>query len=429
VPLPVIYRYWSHPRIVTILEKFIAHGADIAQWTKFLIPPVLSVLWWAQGRLTEHRSGCTNPHPFPASHVIRRAREIITIMAEATLDGEGSGEVRKSSIINYMVPTTGDCEVDQWAMQPPLCFACGPLGLEGASSLIDVLLRYGAAINALDSKGRSALHHAAMSHEADRVRHLPRFLGGPEASGLVIDARDLLDWTPLHSACFFSPFNTPETSTTIVRTLIYHGTNVRAVTRNGWTPLSLAVYAGNAHLVRLLIDHGAHDDDLYRHHPVGAPPILVSVGRIFFHHEWGPGLFSSTPREIPTTPALRKLRDEIMARRQRIASLVEDNFGIRLPIQELTPVLPLPHPAHEYHQLWDLFQGYSISDIDPSFPGLRLELRDLSSCDFDGLSLSEMLESCSFKACINGTLDVVIAKYGPRTGTLLASDLHWGVFA
>ncbi|KAL2264586.1 hypothetical protein VTJ83DRAFT_7096 [Remersonia thermophila] len=375
--VPVLYRFWGFPSIADVLQRFIAHGADLTAWAKTVMPPILSVIWWAQTSFMESRHKPAEERTSAAQSIIQRARELITLMAEATqVDTTADEPVQRSSIIDDAA-SHGDLRFDPYRGQTPLQYVCGYAGFDEAESLMPILLRYGADINARDAKGRSPLHHAAAFGQADKVRELVLFQGGPQASGLVVDARDSRGWTPLHYACMFSVWETDfPGAVAAARLLIDRGADARAVTPSGWTPLSLAVYAGNPQLVYLLLVRGAAQaSDLYRAHPSTADPAVVGVGRLTF-----------------LTPHCRRLSryhelgEEITARRQQVAMVLERHTGYDIPFRPILPV-EVPH-GEDYGESVTLLGGLRIYEVDMTFSGAiaRLEETDISSEDVDLLA-------------------------------------------
>ncbi|KAK4128063.1 ankyrin [Parathielavia appendiculata] len=242
--LPVLFRHWNHPWVADVLKLFISEGADITSWGAMLIPAIVSLMLWTEEFITE---GYRRAAVHQVSEALAKACEVITLMAEATLVEEHTGPVRKSAIIDAVI----SAEVPgPWATredQSALRYVCGYFGIEGFSWLVPVLLRYGADMNSADTEGRTALHHAAMF-----------------ASGLIVDACDSWNWTPLHYACLFGMWGESGNRVATARLFLDNGADSRARTNGDWTPLSLAVLSANRDLVELLLDHGAHPEDAFR---------------------------------------------------------------------------------------------------------------------------------------------------------------------
>jgi ankyrin repeat protein len=112
---------------------------------------------------------------------------------------------------------------------------------------VQVFLRYGANVNAIDDFGSTALHAAVerldmqivdtiLQHDAD------------------VNARDGQGKTPLMLAVSQGPI----TSTEVVETLLENGADVDAVNRSGTTALREAVKCGlHLEVIKMLLDYGA----------------------------------------------------------------------------------------------------------------------------------------------------------------------------
>jgi cytohesin len=99
-------------------------------------------------------------------------------------------------------------------------------------------------INAVDPRGRTALHDAVLSGNFDRVSYLI-------AHGANINAADRYGETPLFTAV-------QEGHEDVVRFLIEHGADVNAANPRGQTPLHLAERYRHTDIVRYLRGHGAN---------------------------------------------------------------------------------------------------------------------------------------------------------------------------
>ncbi|KAK4156587.1 ankyrin repeat-containing domain protein [Chaetomidium leptoderma] len=321
---PPLCRLWNHPQTVDILRLFIVYGADINTWAENGIPPTLSVILWAEEIIQSCRSIGARHKISPA---IKKVLEVVTLMAEATLVEATAGPVRKSSII--------DAGVTSSRGQTALRYVCGPFRLaDSASLIIPILLRYGADMNNPDHQSRTALHRASLfAASGDRVQPLVEFLGGPANSGLVVDALDSRGWTPLHYTCLFGLWGEPGGQVAAARLLLEKGADIRARTKQGWTPLSLAVFSANKDLVELLLDHGSHLQDLFFSFGQDSEPTLVPVGRIIF-------VFGSRPNWLDPLPPPAA---ELASLKTSIATLLGDRMGIPIPLPPVPedPVLPL----------------------------------------------------------------------------------------
>ncbi|KAJ4288706.1 hypothetical protein N0V88_007240 [Collariella sp. IMI 366227] len=353
--LPMLHRYWNHRRIADVLKLFIAENVELWTWAYEDIPPLHSLLWWLDKFLRRAEGGKEEGRIWG---VVDKVGEIITILAEATLFQTGSS--KKSPIIDATPEMMGCFNERSFhggrLRYTPLSCLCFPFRLPDATRLIPLLLRYGADVNSIGPEGRKPLHLAAMFSCGGRMQELLKYLGGPPASGLLIDPRDRRGWTPLHYACLFGLWNEPLAPVVTARLLLQNGANVRARTHNGWTPLALAVIAGNPWLVGLLLDCGAHLRDLFipRAAAAGAEsaPTLVQVGRILI-----------VRRDRPYWPgSVVEMADELAVAKASVASLLEYRLGIPVPLvapqqdldSDYTPLrypsqLSLPLNGVEYH--------------------------------------------------------------------------------
>ncbi|TLS29934.1 hypothetical protein PpBr36_03524 [Pyricularia pennisetigena] len=108
----------------------------------------------------------------------------------------------------------------------------------------------GAAVDAPDRAGRSALHYAAGLVHPDVSCATVLTLA---AHGAHLDARDADGRAPLHAAVAAGRAE-------VVRQLVARGADVEAALPGGATPLHLAVLRRNAQVVRVLCEHGVHVD-------------------------------------------------------------------------------------------------------------------------------------------------------------------------
>ena len=141
------------------------------------------------------------------------------------------------------------------------------------------LLRCGADVTALNSRGRNPLHDASMHGHADIVRlllehnvdvNLPSItyetplaaassVGSSEVSWLLIqkganvNSQSLDGWTPLNHASDNGHLD-------VVRLLIDYGADLDSVSDEGQTPLHSAASGGHLDVVKLLLDSGADFD-------------------------------------------------------------------------------------------------------------------------------------------------------------------------
>ncbi|KAK4179115.1 putative ankyrin [Triangularia setosa] len=190
------------------------------------------------------------------SNLLRRMGEACGTDSESLLSRDLTIVDTKDSSSNYD---------PGWDTSDPtaLRWLCLPFRFLGSATLITPLLQHGAYMNRTDSEGMTPLHFAVMFASGDRVRPLVEFLGGPEVSGLAVDARDIVGWTPLHFACFFGLSTQLDEQVRAARLLLGNGADIHAQTIGGWTPLALAVKNGNLGLVRFLLGQGGHRKDMF----------------------------------------------------------------------------------------------------------------------------------------------------------------------
>ena len=429
-PVPMLCRHWNHRQAADVLKLFIANGADMAAWAERAVPPVFPLIWWTE-RFIE---GCRRTPEFTrasaticqaattrASAAIRKLCDVITLMAEATLVDDGcDGPVRKSTMIDAVVSPAALCLSGARNDQTALRYLCRPTMFKGATSVIPVLLRYGADMNSADSQGRTALHQASMLSSGDRVAALVRFLGGPAASGLVVDALDARGWTPLHCACLFGSWNKPHGQAATARLLLESGANAHARTWNGWTPLSLAALCANEGLVSLLLDHGANMGDLVLPYGPDKAPAVAPIGRVVFLH-WNP---ISQPGSL-----LPYLATELTERRESLAVLLEARLGIPIPRQSPMDWTILPTPVEQtrmYEYDYDavlagIIPRCGVDIVDFPFCMPRVPYNDLSGQDIEQ-DLDEVLpklDDLGLEAWVVPVQslmrpDVFWRRYGPR---------------
>jgi ankyrin repeat protein len=113
----------------------------------------------------------------------------------------------------------------------------------GAADVCRELLDAGVPVDAVDDRGRTALHRAAI-HGRTEVIHLLL------QSGADVDAADARGGRPLHEA---ATWGHPEAA----RLLLASGADVNATDYGGWTPLHLAAYRKKGDVFRLCMAEGA----------------------------------------------------------------------------------------------------------------------------------------------------------------------------
>ena len=391
-PMPVLCRHWNHCQAADVLKLFIANGADMTAWAERAVPPVFPLIWSTEAFISRCRrtpgftkasAAICQAATTRASAAIRKVCDVITLMAEATLVDDGcDGPVRKSTLIDAVVSPSAMCLSGARNNQTALRYLCRPTMFKGATAVISVLLRYGADMNSADSQGRTALHQASMLSSGDRVAALVKFLGGPAASGLVVDALDARGWTPLHCACLFGYWGKPDGQVATARLLLESGASPRARTWNGWTPLSLAALCANKGLVSLLLDHGANMCDLILPYGPERAPAIAPMGRVVFL-DWNP---IGRPGSL-----LPHLATELTERRESVAALLEARLGIPIPRQPALDWTALPTPVEQtcvYEYDYDavlagIIPRCGVDIVDPPFCMPRVQYNDLAGQDIE----------------------------------------------
>ncbi|KAK3380887.1 hypothetical protein B0H63DRAFT_376903, partial [Podospora didyma] len=279
--MPLLYGCLDFPEIVKLSNLFMAEGLRLASLSKeYGIPPIWAVLWWGESRINANSALATNHYRDaiqPRGSVFLNTistigatmRDLVTLMAESTLVDRRAGRevgshgpaVRTSVIIDEIINDRIKVTARK-KNQTPLRYVCSPSVFMGASSLIPLLLEFGADLNGADDEGITALHRAAMFTSEHHIRALVDFRGGPATSGLVIDPRDKGGWTPLHYACQFGFSDEHRDQAAAARVLLDNKADVHARTNSGRTALMIAIQSANRFAVELLLDFGATHDDL-----------------------------------------------------------------------------------------------------------------------------------------------------------------------
>jgi ankyrin repeat protein len=136
----------------------------------------------------------------------------------------------------------------------------------GCDDVVSEVLARGAALEARDRLGRTALALAAKEGRERLAESLLR-------RGAAVDARAISGATPLLSAA-------EADRTSVARVLVAHGANVNLAGPNGLTPLMAAAFNGNMALLNLLLTKGAdpNADDA-----TGKTALVYAASRGFPH--------------------------------------------------------------------------------------------------------------------------------------------------
>ena len=123
--------------------------------------------------------------------------------------------------------------------------------IDGDVKKTNLYLSLGAAVNAKDRKGRTALHHAASEGNTQIAKLLI-------AQGADVNAKNESEQTPLHHAAVNGKTETADL-------LILKGTDVNAKDKYGRTPVSRALLSegGGRRMVELLVSRGAKISSLH----------------------------------------------------------------------------------------------------------------------------------------------------------------------
>ena len=166
-------------------------------------------------------------------------------------------------------------------------------------------LAAGARLTAVTDFGESALHLAVHQGAVEMVSVLLR-------AGALVDARDLLDSTPLHWAC-----KSRDAGCCCCRLLLSAGAPVNAADFRGFTPLAEAASHGSADCVAQLLSHGAdvHAVDTQGYTPLHATAYCGSIPCAALLLEAGASLDAgdNDSGETPTEFAARFGHDDAAA--------------------------------------------------------------------------------------------------------------------
>ena len=140
-------------------------------------------------------------------------------------------------------------------------------------SMISLLVRAKADINAIDNTGSTPLHWAVKKSDTEIVRALLYHKANP-------DIADSYGSTPLHYAAQV-PYDYPD----MISVLIRSQTNIDSKDNSGSTPLHLAAKLGRAKIVQKLL-HADADPDTINNQGANAMQIAANEASIIHKGEW-----------------------------------------------------------------------------------------------------------------------------------------------
>ena len=182
-------------------------------------------------------------------HGVKQAEGTVCIHVQSALfAGCKSGEVeavRKALEGGASVHLS--INVNAHGMQP-IHYAC----VYGHSTVVQLLLKYDAAVDACDETGSQPIHCASAFNRIATVQCLVEL-------GAAVDVRDGDGGQPIHRACVRG-------HTATVRCLVELGAAVDARDNNGRQPIHLASAQGHTATVRYLVELGAVADTIALQH-------------------------------------------------------------------------------------------------------------------------------------------------------------------
>ncbi|XP_064471418.1 ankyrin repeat and SAM domain-containing protein 3-like isoform X2 [Ornithodoros turicata] len=226
---------------------------------------------------------------------------------------------------------------DLWT---PLMYAA----CSGYSEILELLLRYGTDVNAVNIQGQTATVLAAMYGNKDTVHLLLKF-------GADREVRD----TEGHTALFHA---VAHGHSAVVQTLLDAGANVNCVDKSGVSPLTIACAARHENVVALLLRAGAK---------FGAGGTNAQL-----HSHLHQGVH---PREI--------------GHNQQMTDLVQMCQNITLRNRKTT-VSQYAIPKHEIHTLDQLFHYLDITKYLPVFEKEGIDLSQflkLTESDLEAIGI------------------------------------------
>eukprot|EP00299_Pterocystis_sp_00344_P014112 c6980_g1_i1.p1 GENE.c6980_g1_i1~~c6980_g1_i1.p1 ORF type:complete len:381 (-),score=79.91 c6980_g1_i1:18-1139(-) len=223
------------------------------------------------------------------------------------------------------------CGVDVNARQSgwcPLHMACQ----NGHTSIVAMLLKNGAQVNATGQNGWTALHLCSHKGFVQSAQMLLLFSAN-------INAVDKDGCTPLHLSAIFG-------HTRVTEVLLQRGANINAQNNDGWTPLHYASRHGQLETVSLLLSYGAVELP----DPEGRTPRDVAFGtevqRLFQ---------SKTDAQVDEVlvavrQELASKEAEVVELRQELAMTCQRLERLETAIAAVAGRRPLPPPSQQQQQ-------------------------------------------------------------------------------
>jgi len=151
----------------------------------------------------------------------------------------------RSDVVHFLCEKGADLNVqNKHGLTPVLCAAD-----KNFTSLVRILVKFGANLRLTDNQGFSLLHKAVLSSNLDLVQFLL------EECGFLLDINASSDegFTPLHQAALHG-------HNKIIKALLAIGASVSCVSRQKATPLHLACTKNHERAAELLLEKGAFVD-------------------------------------------------------------------------------------------------------------------------------------------------------------------------
>ena len=152
----------------------------------------------------------------------------------AQCSGRSQVQQRYTQMQSMMRPKVSDYEL--YEVQIPGLFK---VVIDGELDVLQILINYGADINARDSRGNTLLHYAC------KTGHLPIVEYLIVQRNMSPNIQNQQDKTPLHWACWNGHLP-------IVEFLISQGADISVKDENGWTPLKAAQESYHLDIVKYL---------------------------------------------------------------------------------------------------------------------------------------------------------------------------------